>query len=76
MERATDSRTPTGEELACESSTPVQVRHRAELVEYRIERLAANLGDRLRRLSLTTYVTTSLDSQPDRVSDGAATLRA
>src|SRR5213594_1286611 len=53
-----------------------QVRHRAEVVEYRAEQFAATLGDRLKGLAVTTYVTTGLDSQLDRVSDVAVTPRA
>jgi len=53
-----------------------QVRDRADVVEYRVEQFAAKLGDRLRGLDVTTYVTTGVDSQPDRVSDVAVTPRA
>ncbi len=53
-----------------------QVRHRAEVVEYRVEQFAAKLGDRFKGLDVTAYVTTGLDSQPDRASDGAVTPRA
>jgi len=52
-----------------------QVRDRADVVEYRVEQFAAKLGDRLRGLDVTTYVTTGVD-QPDRVSDVAVTPRA
>ena len=53
-----------------------QVRHRADGVEYRVEQFAAKFGDLLRGLDVTTYVTTGVDSQPDRVSDDAVTSRA
>ncbi len=57
-----------------------QVRHRANVVEYRVEQHAAKLGERLGALRAvefgTTIGTTGLDSQPDRVSDGAVTPRA
>ncbi len=53
-----------------------QIRHHAEVVEYRAEQFAAKLGDRLKGLDVTTYVTTGVGSQPDRVSDVAVTPRA
>ncbi len=57
-----------------------QVRHRANVVEYRVEQHAAKLGERLAALRAlefgTTVGTTALDSQLDGVSDVAATLRA
>jgi integrase len=57
-----------------------QVRHRANVVEYRVEQHAAKLGERLGALRAvefgTTIGTTGLDSQPYRVSDGAVTPRA
>jgi hypothetical protein len=57
-----------------------QVRHRAEVVEYRVEQYAAKLGERSAplnaRASGTTIDTTGLDSQPYRVSRSAATPRA
>jgi len=57
-----------------------QVRHRAEVVEYRVEQYAAKLGGRLEALRAvafgTTCDTTGLDSQLDRVSDVAVTPRA
>ncbi|MGH2373690.1 MAG: hypothetical protein ACRDIC_09505 [bacterium] len=57
-----------------------QVRHRAEVVEYRVEQHAAKLGGRLEALRAvefgTTCGTTGLDSQLDRVSDVAVTPRA
>ncbi len=56
------------------------VRHRANVVEYRVEQHAAKLGERLGALQAaafgTTIGTTGLDSQPDRVSDVAVTPRA
>src|SRR5713226_3379315 len=57
-----------------------RVRHRADVVEYRLEQHVAKLGGRLEALRsvgfVTTCVTTALDSQPDRVSAVAATPRA
>ncbi len=54
-----------------------QVRHRAEVVEYRVEQHVAKLGERLAALNLgTTIDTTGLDSQPYRVSRSAVTSRA
>ena len=54
-----------------------QVRHRADVVEYRVEQHVAKLGERLAALNLgTTIDTTGLDSQPYRVTRSAATPRA
>jgi hypothetical protein len=57
-----------------------QVRHRAEVVEYRIEQHIAKFGGRLEALRsvgfVTNCVTTGLDSQPNCVSDVAVTPRA
>ncbi len=54
-----------------------QVRHRADVVEYRVKQHIAKLGDRLAALNLgTTIDTTGLDSQPYRVSRSAASPRA
>ncbi len=53
-----------------------RVRHRAEVMEYRAEQFATTLRERLKGLAVTTCVTTGLDSQLDRVSDVAVTLRA
>jgi len=54
-----------------------QVRHRAEVVEYRVEQHLAKLGERLAALNLgTTIDTTAVDSQPYRVSRLAVTPRA
>ena len=57
-----------------------QVRHRAEVVEYRVEQHLAKLGERVAALQArtfgTTFDTTGIDSQPSRVSSTAATPRA
>jgi integrase len=57
-----------------------QVRHRADVVEYRVEQYVDKFGGRLEALRAvefgTTCGTTGLDSQPDRVSDVVATSRA
>ena len=54
-----------------------QVRHRAEVVEYRVQQHVAKLGERLAALNLgTTIDTTGLDSQPYRVNSSAAPTRA
>jgi hypothetical protein len=57
-----------------------QVRHRAEVVEYRVEQHLAKLGERLAAVKAgtfgTTIDTTGLDSQPYRGSCSPATPRA
>ena len=52
-----------------------EVRHRAEVVEYRVEQHVAKLGDRLARLHFgTTVDTTRVDSQPSRASAGSCNV--
>jgi len=54
-----------------------EVRHRAEVVEYRVEQHAAKLGERLAGLrSVTAFVTAAVDCRPSRVTDVAVTSRA
>jgi hypothetical protein len=57
-----------------------QVRHRAPVVEYRVEQHVAKLGEQLADLNArtfgTTIDTTGLDSQPYRASRSAVTPRA
>ncbi len=56
-----------------------QVRHGADVVEYRVEQYAAKLGERLTALrarSDTTIGTMGVDSQPDRATADVATTRA
>lgn len=54
-----------------------RLRALSEAVEYRVGQHVAKLGERLAALNLgTTIDTTSLDSQPYRVSRSAASSRA
>ncbi len=54
-----------------------EVRHCAEVVEYRVEQHAAKLGERLAGLrSVTAIVTAAVDCRPSRVTDVAVTSRA